>query len=116
MIIERPFYLERLSKSTQRSPVSALLGPRQCSKTTLARMFAREREATFFDLESMPDRRRLQNPELVLGAVAGLVILDEIQTMPELFQTLRVLVDRPENEACFLILGSASPTIIKTTS
>lgn len=116
MLLERPFYLERLSSSTRRSPISALLGPRQCGKTTLARLFAQERQATFFDLESFPDQRRLQNPELVLGALEGLVVLDEIQRMPELFQVLRVLVDRPENKARFLILGSASPTIIKATS
>ncbi len=79
-------------------------------------MFSEEREATFFDLESYPDQRRLENPELVLGSLEGLVVLDEIQLMPELFQVLRVLVDRPENQARFLILGSASPTITKTVS
>lgn len=76
----------------QRSPVTALLGPRQCGKTTLARQFASQRASTFFDLESMPDQRRLQNPELMLGSLSDLVILDEIQTLPELFQVLRVLV------------------------
>ena len=116
MLLERPYYLERLSTSTRRSPISALLGPRQCGKTTLARLFTQERKATFFDLESFPDQRRLQNPELVLGALEGLVVLDEIQALPELFQVLRVLVDRPENKAHFLILGSAAPTIIKATS
>ncbi|MBN1316105.1 MAG: ATP-binding protein [Anaerolineales bacterium] len=116
MIVDRPYYLERLAVSTERSPVSALLGPRQCGKTTLARLFAQNQKAAFFDLESFPDQRRLQNPELVLGSLEGLVILDEIQTMPELFQTLRVLVGRPENKARFLILGSASPSIIKATS
>jgi predicted AAA+ superfamily ATPase len=96
--------------------VTALLGPRQCGKTTLARQLVEHQDATFFDLESVPDRRRLQNPELMLGSLAGLVILDEIQKMPELFQVLRVLVDRPENQARFLILGSASPEIIKSAS
>ena len=105
-----------MSESTQRSPVTALLGPRQCGKTTLARAFAEERKATFFDLESLPDQRRLQNPELVLGALEGLVILDEIQVLPDLFDVLRVLVDRPGNKARFLILGSASPAIIEITS
>jgi len=79
-------------------------------------MFSKERQATFFDLESYPDQRRLENPELVLGSLEGLVILDEIQIMPELFQVLRVLVDRSENLARFLILGSASPAIIKSAS
>jgi len=115
-MINRPYYLKRLSEATRRSPVTALLGPRQCGKTTLARLFSEESQATFFDLESYPDQRRLENPELVLGSLDGLVILDEIQIMPELFQVLRVLIDRPENQAHFLILGSASPTIIKTAS
>ena len=67
-------------------------------------------------LKSIPDQRRLQNPELVLGNLEGLVILDEIQLMPELFGTLRVLVDRPGQKARFIILGSASPEIIRNAS
>jgi predicted AAA+ superfamily ATPase len=116
MLISRPQYLEKLSIATGRSPVTALLGPRQCGKTTLARQFAQNQKATFFDLESVPDQRRLQNPELTLHGLDGFVVLDEIQVMPELFQVLRVLVDRPENRARFLILGSASPDIIKKAS
>jgi len=112
----RKDHLERLETATRRSPVTALLGPRQCGKTTLARQFIEDKTATFFDLESLPDQRRLQNPELVLGALEGLVILDEIQTLPELFQVLRVLVDRPENKARFLVLGSASPALVKNAS
>jgi len=96
--------------------VTALLGPRQCGKTTLAHQLVNQKEATFFDIESVPDQRRLQNPELILGNLTGLVVLDEIQAMPQLFQVLRVLVDRPENQARFLILGSASPEIIKSAS
>ncbi|MBT3388910.1 MAG: ATP-binding protein [Chloroflexi bacterium] len=115
-MIHRPHYLKRLANATRRAPITALLGPRQCGKTTLARLFAKELQTTFFDLESYPDQRRLENPELVLGSLEGIVILDEIQIMPELFQVLRVLVDRPENQARFLILGSASPAIIKSAS
>lgn len=115
-MLERTRYLEQLSKAVERSPVTALFGPRQCGKTTLARAFAGNRQVTFYDLESVPDQRRLQNAELVLGSLSGLVVLDEIQTMPELFQVLRVLVDRPENRARFLILGSASPDIVRKTS
>lgn len=115
-MIDRPRYLEQLSSAVRRSPVTALLGPRQYGKTTLARVFAQHRQATFFDLESQPDRLRLQNPELVLGSLEGLVVLDEIQAMPELFSTLRVLVDRSESRARFLILGSASPTLVKGVS
>ena len=116
MLVSRPQYLEKLAIATGRSPVTALLGPRQCGKTTLARQFAQNQKATFFDLESVPDQRRLQNPELTLQGLDGFVVLDEIQMMPELFQVLRVLVDRPENRARFLILGSASPDIIKKAS
>lgn len=115
-MINRPAYLEALKTAIRRSPVTALLGPRQTGKTTLARMFAEEKIATFFDLESIPDQRRLQNPEWVLGNPEGLVILDEIQLMPELFGTLRVLVDRPGQKARFVILGSASPEIIRNAS
>jgi predicted AAA+ superfamily ATPase len=115
-VIERPYYLKRLNVATRRSPVTALLGPRQCGKTTLARAFTQGKTATFFDLESQPDRQRLQNPELVLGSLKGLVVLDEIQILPELFSVLRVLVDRPENQAHFLILGSASPVLVKNVS
>jgi len=115
-MIARVDYLAQLETAVNRSPITSLLGPRQAGKTTLARQFAQTRPAAFFDLESLPDQRRLQNPELVLGALAGLVILDEIQVMPELFNALRVLVDRPDNEARFLLLGSASPAIIKHVS
>ena len=115
-MIPRLQYLEQLGNSVRRSPVTALLGPRQCGKTTLARIFGKNREATYFDLESQPDLRRLQNPELVLGALQGLVVLDEIQVLPNLFNVLRVLVDRPDNSVRFLILGSASPQIVKKVS
>ena len=115
-MINRPFYLQRLETAVHRSPITALLGPRQTGKTTLARTFTENKHTTFFDLESIPDQRRLQNPELVLGNLEGFVILDEIQLMPELFGTLRVLVDRPGQKARFIILGSASPTIIRNAS
>ena len=67
-------------------------------ETTLARLY-RQPTSHIFRPESLPDQRRLQNPELVLGSLQGLIMLDEIQQMPELFSTLRVLVDRPENQA-----------------
>jgi predicted AAA+ superfamily ATPase len=101
-MIVRASYLDRLSIAVRRSPITALLGPRQCGKTTLARMFTEDKRATYFDLESQPDLRRLQNPEMMLGSPMGLVVLDEVQVMPELFNVLRVLVDRPENQARFL--------------
>jgi uncharacterized protein len=115
-MLQRLYYLDHIKTALSRSPVTALLGPRQCGKTTLARQIAEHQQATFLDIESVPDQRRLQNPEMVLGSLSGLVVLDEIQKMPELFQVLRILVDRPENQARFLILGSASPEIVKSAS
>ncbi len=115
-MIQRKDYLKQIQKAVSRSPVTSLLGPRQCGKTTLAHVFGDQHSATYFDLESIPDQQRLQNPELMLGALSGLVVLDEIQLKPELFSSLRVLVDRPDNRTKFLILGSASPHIIKNAS
>ncbi len=115
-MIGRSHYLKQLSTAVRRSPVTALVGPRQCGKTTLARAFSAARKSTHFDLESAADRQRLQNPELILGSLKGLVVLDEIQSVPELFNVLRVLVDRPKSTTRFLVLGSASPTLVKGVS
>jgi predicted AAA+ superfamily ATPase len=115
-MIQRSAYLEHLSNAVRRSPITALIGPRQCGKTTLARMFAEKKASTTFDLESSLDSNRLQNPQLMLGSLGGLVIIDEIQMMPELFSVLRVLADRPENKTRFLILGSASPDLVRNVS
>nr|MBF0223511.1 ATP-binding protein [Desulfobulbaceae bacterium] len=115
-MITRTNYLERLTIALERSPVTALLGPRQCGKTTLARIFGKRCNASYFDLESPVDQQRLQNPELMLSALQGTIILDEIQLKPELFNVLRVLVDNPENKLKFLVLGSASPHVIKNVS
>jgi predicted AAA+ superfamily ATPase len=115
-MIKRPDYIQRLATANRRSPITALLGPRQCGKTTLARFFGDDRKAEYFDLESQPGLISLQNPEMVLGPLEGIVILDEIQRMPALFTALRVLVDRPENRARYLILGSASPDLVKNVS
>jgi uncharacterized protein len=116
-MVKRPSYLEQMAAAAGRSPVTALIGPRQCGKTTLARMFEEtQRKTVHFDLESQVDRRRLQNPEMMLGSLEGLIVLDEIQQMPELFNVLRVLADRPKSKSRFLILGSASPELIKHAS
>jgi predicted AAA+ superfamily ATPase len=114
-MLDRPHYINQLEVGLSRSPIVALLGPRQVGKTTLAQSFATGKSATFFDLESEPDRQQLSNPELVLGALEGLVVIDEIQVMPQLFNVLRVLVDRSD-KASYLILGSASPDLIRHTS
>ncbi len=115
-MINRPYHHQRIADAIERSPVTALLGPRQCGKTTLARMFERVGGTSYFDLEAPSDQQRLQNPQLMLGSLEGLVILDEIQMQPELFNVLRVLVDRPGNKTSFLVLGSASPHIVKNVS
>lgn len=96
----------------------SLVGPRHAGKTTLARRFAEEsnERVHVFDLESPADLARLANPELVLRPLTGLVILDEVQRRPDLFPVLRVLADRPGTPARFLILGSASPELIKAGS
>ena len=113
-MISRSGYLKQLMTAIERSPVTALLGPRQSGKTTLARIISDERGSTFFDLESRQDVQRLQNPELALSSLQGLVIIDEVQRMPQLFDVLRVLADR--ESARFLILGSASPEVVKGVS
>jgi predicted AAA+ superfamily ATPase len=97
--------------------VVALLGARQTGKTTLARQVgdAHGTETTYFDLESDRDLARLEDPLLALEPLRGLVILDEVQRRPELFPTLRVLADRPRG-ARFLVLGSASPQLLRQSS
>lgn len=98
-------------------PVCVLLGPRQSGKTTLAcAIAARSKDSHLFDLESASDRTRLADPELVLGGLAGLVVLDEVQRLPSLFETLRPLVDRPRSRTRFLLLGSASPGLVRGVS
>lgn len=93
-----------------------ILGPRQCGKTTLARAYASELKHTFLDLESPLDRQKLAAPLRFLGGLQDLVIIDEIQRMPELFEILRVLLDRPDQTTRFLLLGSASPDLVAATS
>ncbi len=115
-MVPRKTYEERIAKALRRAPIVALLGARQCGKTTLAGLIAEERQATIFDLESPQDLARLQNPELALSGTSGLVIIDEIQRKPDVFEVLRVLVDRESTVGRFLILGSASPQLIKGVS
>jgi predicted AAA+ superfamily ATPase len=114
--LPRSGYIEQLHTALSRSPVVALLGPRQCGKTTLARMIADGRSTDYFDLGSQADLRRLENPEYVLGRASGLVVIDEIQIRSDLFDVLRVLADRPGHPARFLILGSAAPDLMKGAS
>ena len=117
--MERDRYLSKIAARFEVQPVVALLGPRQCGKTTLARMYAErltDTSVTRFDLEDPTDLAALAEPKLALQGLRGLVVIDEIQRVPELFPVLRVLVDRPENGARFLILGSASRDLIRQSS
>jgi predicted AAA+ superfamily ATPase len=99
-------------------PVVAILGPRQIGKTTLAREIARTwpGSTTTFDLEDPRDVARLDDPTTALGPLRGLVVIDEIQRRPELFPVLRVLADRDRRPARFLLLGSASPALLRQSS
>ncbi|MCP5004218.1 MAG: ATP-binding protein [Planctomycetes bacterium] len=115
-VIDRQRYIYQVEKAISRSPITALLGPRQCGKTTLARVICKRQPNTYFDLESQTDLRRLANPEMILAPLSGLVVIDEIQTKPDLFASLRVVVDKPKNKCSFLILGSASPQVIRKVS
>lgn len=119
MRIHRQTYLDNIRDRLRDYPIVALSGPRQAGKTTLVHLHAKstpDEEIHHFDMESPADIARLANPELVLSKLKGLIILDEIQRMPDLFPILRVLADRPEQAARFLILGSASPDLIAGAS
>lgn len=115
-MILRPHAIKRVREVFRVHPIAALLGPRQCGKTTLAKMIGQQETCAYFDLENPVDLRRLSAPLIALEGLSGLVILDEIQRRPDLFELLRVLVDRPQNGARFLLLGSASPHLVKGVS
>ena len=111
----RPADVREVRRLLRQAPVVALLGPRQVGKTTLARLVARAERGpvTTFDLEDSRDLARLADPMLSLAACRGLVVLDEIQRRPELFPALRVLADRRPLPCRFLVLGSASPELLR---
>ena len=115
-MIERKHYLEQIESGFAVHPIVSILGPRQCGKSTLARTYCRGRPAEYFDLENPVDRRRLEEPLLTLEPLRGLVVLDEIQRLPRLFEILRVLADRPGSPARFLTLGSAAPGLVRGVS
>jgi uncharacterized protein len=115
-MIERTSYLRRIRAGLKRSPIVALLGPRQCGKTTLAREFLPVEAANYFDLEDPAIAALLDQPMTALQALRGLVVIDEAQRRPGLFPVLRVLADRAGQPATFLILGSASPELSRQAS
>jgi len=114
--IPRSNRIDEIERTLAAHPIAALLGPRQCGKTTMARMIAERRPSIYFDLENPVDLRRLSAPMSVLQELSGLVIIDEVQRRPDLFELLRVLADRPRNAARFLLLGSASPQLAEGVS
>jgi predicted AAA+ superfamily ATPase len=116
--IDRPRHVARIERLLRERPVVAILGARQVGKTTLARLISERRRGrtVFFDLEDPRHLARLEEPTLTLAPLRGLVVLDEIQNRPDLFPILRVLADRPGTPARFLVLGSASPDLLRQGS
>ncbi len=117
-MILRPQQLSRVRTLLRDNPVVAILGARQIGKTTLAEALRGQwrQPSHTFDLERPGDLARLADPELALEPLRGLVVLDEIQRMPNLFPLLRALADRRPIRARFLVLGSASPELLRQGS
>lgn len=118
MDIIRDTEIQQIHQKFSDYPVVAILGPRQCGKTTLSRQFIERypfSETHFFDLEDPRDNYALDNSMAVLGACQGLVVLDEIQRKPDLFPALRVLADQNKGTK-YLILGSSSLELVKSSS
>jgi hypothetical protein len=115
-MIPRPSLLSALRTALRRSPVVALIGPRQCGKTTAARWILPQDAPSYFDLEDPASLARLDEPMNALEGLRGVVVIDEIQRRPGLFPVLRVLADRRPLRARFLVLGSASPALLRQSS
>ena len=115
-MIERRRSIAAMRAALNRSPVTLLVGPRQSGKTTLARLIVPPSSVEYFDLEDPRSLARLSEPMTALSPLRGVVVIDEIQRRPGLFSILRVLVDRKPLPARFLILGSASPRLLRQSS
>lgn len=117
--IQRSYYIEKIEFLFNVTPSVAILGPRQCGKTTLARLYADNyhiKPIYWFDLENPDDLGRLASPMLALAELEGLIVIDEIQKRPDLFPALRVLIDEHKGTQRYLILGSASRDLIQQSS
>ncbi len=108
--------IELVRAALRRSRVVAILGPRQCGKTTLAREIVPPDSPNYFDLEDPRSLARLSQPDTALRPLKKVVVIDEIQRLPNLFPLLRVLADRRPLPARFLVLGSASPDLLRRSS
>ena len=108
--------MRRVRQGLRRSRVVALVGPRQCGKTTLARELVPPGSPNYFDLENPASLARLEEPMTALSRLRGTVVVDEVQKRPDLFPTLRVLADRRPLPARFLVLGSASPDLVRQSA
>jgi predicted AAA+ superfamily ATPase len=115
-MLDRIFYGDAVQRALDRAPITYLAGPRQIGKTTLARTFLMPDNPGYFDLEDPISLARLADPLQALNQNTPLTVIDEIQRWPDLFPILRVLADSPQRRTQWLILGSASPTIIKGVS
>jgi len=115
-VILRSDLLHAIKEALGRNPIVALVGPRQCGKTTLAREFLPAESGNYFDLEDPAIRGFLETPMAALSEAEGLVVIDESQRRPEIFPVLRVLADRVPGPARFLILGSAAPELLRQAS
>ena len=117
-MIPRPRHLFTLQAKFSHFPVVAMLGARQVGKTTLSKLLAKQWEGPFhhFDLEDPDDQARLGDPSFALRELRGLVVIDEVQMRPDLFPLLRVLADRLDAPAKFLLLGSAAPELLKAAA
>ena len=115
-MISRRHLSDQVQTALRRSCIVALVGPRQVGKTTLARVFVDFQSANYFDLEDPVSLARLTEPMTALVSLRGLIVIDEIQRVPGLFPVLRVLADRHDVDARFLLLGSASPALIRQSS
>ena len=116
-MIKREIFVKRINDQFNVHRIVAILGPRQCGKTSIAKEICGPeiKRSHYFDLENRTDLERLANPQLVLEQLTGLIVIDEIQRYPDLFPVLRVLHDM-DNSRQFLILGSASRELLQQSS
>lgn len=116
--MKRKIFIQKIEQEFRINPVVALLGPRQCGKTTLAEQYIKSTGESYhkFDLEDPEDLQALENPKLVFKQLKGMIVIDEIQRRPELFPVLRILIDKEKRNRKILILGSASKDLIQQSS